>query len=562
MADTPALEIDEDRPADDALSMSHGEPNSSREPPPCSPDGPPLTCYSPMASRKHWKHLSSRCRRAWTDRPEPGSLYADLQRTPRERTLCEPFYWTQRHADMLGYTFHKKRNTDKPSPKPISMEHIQDAHPNTCAPGDAKRLFLNLKAMLRPTRKGPYNRAQSRKAFGMVLADLWPHVFSSPMHDNVDVIMDGMVFPRVVQNQIMFPLTGPGNKQPKKLSSGEKNTDKPSGCTIRRSPWAHVWRPKHAVCATSQDEFRMLRRMVPSRFAKLAWTQTAKAEDAVRDPLIVCVFLGMAQRHFYASPIIQYSNRRSLCPYRPFDHSSINPPFGDVKLRIVSYETAKPGSYETGAAFITVYTATVKRGFLERFHDPFAACLTNEGRQEGLHIEYTHVSVWPVLGLRERMGRALGEDLVGPFDTGSFKDYLSKKGSDKECLESTVESEFARDLRIANMAAPSICRSWSPSAGSSDWRDPQIIGHEHIAVDPQSRKFREEHRKATAEASRATPSDAAKLKEPDQHILESAAKRQTAATLETFRRTQPTEESCRKRTHEDSFNVQMPFHLI
>ena len=554
MVDTFTVENGAARPVVDALPMYHDEPSNRRAPPAYLPEGAPSTSCSPKNYRRHWKHLSSRCRRSWTDRPEPGSLYAELQQTPRERTLCEPFYWTQRHADILGYTFHRRHNTDKPSPKPISMDYIQDIHPNTCAPGDAKRLFLNLKAMLRPTRNGPYNRARSRKAYELVLADLWPHVFSSPVHENVDIIMDGMVFPRVVQNQIMFPLTGPGNKIPR------KNTEKLEGCTM--TPWAHGWRPKHAVCATSQDELRMLRRMVPSRFAKLAWSQVTKAEDAVRDPLIVCIFLGMAQRHFYASPIVQYSNRRSKCSYRPFDRSSINPPLGDVKLRIVSYETAKPGSYETDAAFITVYTATVKRGFLERFHDPFAACLTKDGRQEGLRIEYTHVSVWPVLGLRERLGKALGEDLVGPFDAGAFKDYLSEKGPDKDCLKSTAESEFARDLHIVYMPGPGNSRPWPPSAGSPEWRDAHTMSNEDIAADPQSRKSRKEHRKAITEASGATSSNVTTLNQPSQHLLEPRLKRETAATLETTRRTQPAQESCRKRTHQYSFDIQMPFHLI
>lgn len=78
--------------------------------------------------------------------------------------------------------------------------------------------------------------------------------------------------------------------------------------------------------------------------------------------------------------------------------------FHDVRLGIITLDG------ET-RDFI-VYTTVVTAAFLKRFAEPMKAA-PNSQDQSGMRIEFTRVPVWPVLGLRERLGKALGRELVG-----------------------------------------------------------------------------------------------------------------------------------------------------
>ena len=69
-------------------------------------------------------------------------------------------------------------------------------------------------------------------------------------------------------------------------------------------------------------------------------------------------------------------------------------------------------------AFIA-YTATIPAAFLSMFHEPHK---TPVGDAQ-VHIEYTHVPIWPVLGLKERLGQVLGRDVVGNFDETNLETF-------------------------------------------------------------------------------------------------------------------------------------------
>lgn len=57
--------------------------------------------------------------------------------------------------------------------------------------------------------------------------------------------------------------------------------------------------------------------------------------------------------------------------------------------------------------------------FLTMFHEPHK---TPKGDSE-VKIGYTHVPVWPVLGLKERLGQALGREVVGDFDPHNMETF-------------------------------------------------------------------------------------------------------------------------------------------
>ncbi|KAM6538358.1 hypothetical protein FALCPG4_000232 [Fusarium falciforme] len=97
------------------------------------------------------------------------------------------------------------------------------------------------------------------------------------------------------------------------------------------------------------------------------------------------------------------------------------PNFRDLKLRILTHDTDT-------SEFI-VYTGYVTKDFLEKFHDPFKAPPDDDDAEvTGIKIEYTRVPIWPILGLRERLGKALGQDVVGAFNPDEIETWEKRSG--------------------------------------------------------------------------------------------------------------------------------------
>jgi hypothetical protein len=114
------------------------------------------------------------------------------------------------------------------------------------------------------------------------------------------------------------------------------------------------------------------------------------------------------------------------------------PNFHDLKLKILTHDT------ET-AEFI-VYTGYITKEFLEKFHDPFKAPLNDDDAVvSGIKIEYTRVPIWPILGLRERLGKALGQEIVGAFNPDEIETWEKdpeRPGGEKRKREVFVNSSF------------------------------------------------------------------------------------------------------------------------
>jgi len=153
-----------------------------------------------------------------------------------------------------------------------------------------------------------------------------------------------------------------------------------------------------------------------------------------QDPHLVGIFLAMAQRHFYGLPHPSHRREHAWDPSgtRP------EPTFQDLRLRILTHDNDT-------AEFI-IYTATITAGFLHRFHDPVSAHVDHTGQVPGMDIEYTRVPIWPILGLRERMGKALGQDMVGPFDPNEIVTWEDDDDSDSDMLPSKAAKRKRKAL--------------------------------------------------------------------------------------------------------------------
>ncbi len=84
------------------------------------------------------------------------------------------------------------------------------------------------------------------------------------------------------------------------------------------------------------------------------------------------------------------------------------PSFRDIKVQVITHDEGN----DNNPNFV-VYTATVTAAFLDRFLSPHKAPKLQPGEHSGMDISYTPVSFWPILGLKERLSKALGREIAG-----------------------------------------------------------------------------------------------------------------------------------------------------
>ena len=122
--------------------------------------------------------------------------------------------------------------------------------------------------------------------------------------------------------------------------------------------------------------------------------------DPNHDVYPAIVFLGMAQKHFSATrPLSLFGESPGTTVKDKISRLS----FTDLSLRILTHDSKT-------SQFIA-YTGHITRKFLERFYFPHKAPRNNERKVDGLNIELTRVRIWPILGLRERLGQVLVKKL-------------------------------------------------------------------------------------------------------------------------------------------------------
>lgn len=144
------------------------------------------------------------------------------------------------------------------------------------------------------------------------------------------------------------------------------------------------------------------------RLNKLSYSK-AVLSSTKEDPSLAAVILVLAQRPFYREPMPS-TNGSSVSS--PAFSSLKEPKFHDITVHILTVDDNEPSS-----PCFTVYKGLVTKELLyklpESIKGPQAAGdATQTGtmeRKRGIHIESTRVLVWPILGLKERLGKALGK---------------------------------------------------------------------------------------------------------------------------------------------------------
>lgn len=263
-----------------------------------------------------------------------------------------------------------------------------------------------------------------------VMSTLWPQCFQySFLVPELHMYFGDKVYREIVRAQIMWTYPG-GTYLPSQNSLGSSQstqlTDSQPAAQSQESstPRRHRLTGQPMICYMSKAQLASIRRnmfrIMPGpngqynepvyRLQQLR-SKNYQPNNPDEDSHIAGIMLAMAQKHFYSNPRVLAIFRKGVSP------AVDAKPFVDLKLRLMTHDTER-------AEFI-VYTGHMTTTFLERFRRPHRMPPATDSDEQdlGLKIDYVRVPIWPILGLRERLGKALGEDLVGSFDPDAMETW-------------------------------------------------------------------------------------------------------------------------------------------
>lgn len=399
-----------------------------------SPASTPPTTQQPKfdSSPPPRRTLPSR-RAARRRRPQKGSLRYVLRQNSGTSLFVRPIGWTDLHASLLGVRFCELPACDTPRPcnlpgSPPTQGHMRPS-PTITKLSDALTEILVLSSGLPKS---------TSTAVRTVLTTLWPTVFAKwQLFPDLNIYFGDKVYHDVVRVQALWNFPS----HPSALSSQSSVATIPARpVSSSSSPPVHCTANLPMLCYIGRNQLASIRRCIfrvatgpdnnpniPVQRLQQLRAKLLIPADADKDAHFVGIFLAMAQRHFYTPPIRTLARESSLGLQRA---SSRRPDFQDVKMRILTHDN------ETSD--FLVYTGHVTARFLDRFFDPSGAFYDEDGTIAGMKIEFTRVPIWPILGLRERLGQALGEDIVGSFDSNqmeTWEDDSSASGSESRFSE-------------------------------------------------------------------------------------------------------------------------------
>ncbi|KAI0113696.1 hypothetical protein GGR51DRAFT_20869 [Nemania sp. FL0031] len=325
--------------------------------------------------------------------PAPGSLYSVLDSHAGLKLYTRPLQWTDMHTHLLGCRF-VRLSPEEPITPPSSGTASPSSPPPSSPPQTLKapNTLAEIRGQLCVLLSMEKSNASKNKAIINILGRLFPDTLSNPKENlHLDLDVGPLRYPATVNCQIAWGhniLNTPSFQSGTTRDASRESSPLPSMAvdpTTNTSPMLAYY---------SQSQLNYIRRSMhqnygsPNSVFNLAGhrlgvlcAKKLMAKNPNEDAYFLAMILAMAQESV-----------RSTLFYREF------------KARVLSVSQEEK-------AFL-VYTATVPAGFLAKFRDPLAAPTS----YSGIKVEYTKVPFYPSLGLRERLGEALGSDVVGDLD--------------------------------------------------------------------------------------------------------------------------------------------------
>ncbi|KAK3312789.1 hypothetical protein B0H66DRAFT_380727 [Apodospora peruviana] len=381
-----------------------------------------------QTQNSHWSQMMKR-QKPRPAQPEPGSLYGIMRENAGISLYVLPICWTDVHTQLIGAQFQERPTIFKPVPEYVPGRWLEPSR-------IAKNLTTELHTLVRDQPAAARAFCKNR-AIKHVMATLFPGTLSRP---KTGVELDMYFGTRIYRKAVRIPCLW---KSPP--SSLDITSSFDSVSTIPVTSFSRItptppespststeYAPNKPVLAyISRSQLSMIRqnlfRVVPgpnnSHNKPVAELQRLRSKmlmpkDISHDSYLVAIIIAMAQAHFYNDASYKSSSQESTSTpggssrRRKEKMFRMPPPvFDDVKVQIITHDEGN----DSTPNFI-VYTATVTAAFLERWMYPHKAPLSKEEMDKGaagLKIDYTPVSFWPILGLRERLAKALRREVAG-----------------------------------------------------------------------------------------------------------------------------------------------------
>ncbi|WYZ36535.1 hypothetical protein EsH8_II_000041 [Colletotrichum jinshuiense] len=457
IVDLPTSKMDFPSSAPTASSMSSPEPIHAT--PPTS--SPLLAMASPEKRRR---------RRVY--RPDEGSLYHMMWEHAGASLFVRPICWTDLHARLLDAKFIELPPCDTPVPPPSPRG--APVSPSRChmkPSAAATTLSRELTAMLAPGS----TRTFYTNSIRTIMSTLYPGKLSRARTQlDLHLYFGGLVYRDTCRVQVAWDAM---SSRSGSIASFESASTRPAesfgvpsgtNCTANGSAsngssqqpgytqpvLAYVG--KLQIAATRRNMYRVIQGPNRSYNGPVERLQQLRSKMFVppnpnHDPLFVGIILALAQRRFYGEPL---PSANKWVPSRPMPVGFGEPEFYDVTVHLLTNDN------ET-SEFI-VYKAVVTADLLRKFHEPtknpraradktLAEQLGEVADEGGMRIEYTRVPVWPILGLKERLGKAIGKDVVGQFDEDNIETWEEaaernpdklKRRRDREALAEVFNASF------------------------------------------------------------------------------------------------------------------------
>ncbi|KAI1373848.1 hypothetical protein F4677DRAFT_190599 [Hypoxylon crocopeplum] len=338
--------------------------------------------------------------------PEVGSLYDLLHDYASISLYLPPVAWTDFHKQVLGCRFVQLPPQNIPTPSSSS--------PRIAPPIRTPQTVISIGRDVSYLMEGlnAYTRLQAMKS---VIDTLYPSsLWSTPARLTMRCGKDQLS--GAVRCQAMWKKRKEG-LETASISSFSSSEDSTVEAPYDTPVLAYLdlgnlddargkcYRIPH--CPNGSPNFPIYR---------LHMTRSRKLipKNPDEDQYILATMLAMAQQHVYGSMF----SGRGFAPK-------------DVQVRVMT-TSSKDESF-------IVYSSVVPAAFLSMFHEPHKAP-RGDAR---VIIEYQHVPVWPVLGFKERLGRALGKDIVGEeFDETHMESFESQTPSNAEGGSYSLKEEM------------------------------------------------------------------------------------------------------------------------
>lgn len=364
-----------------------------------------------------------------------------------------PICWTDKHAQLLDAHFVESNTIRKPVPDFNCMSYKYPPKPTKLATQISKELTTilspkvipfcseSIKSVMRTFFPGTLSKAKSEQELSLRCGNrivkravrvgvLWKHVDGTSSS-----------FDSAATKLASFPGRMPSSSfRPSESQTGDRTN---IGSQPVSSLPVLAFVNRNYLDAIRQNLYRvwpgpMNGDRLNTPVSNLQKLRSKRLMPATRghDAYLVAVMVAIAQSQCYPhhsskSPSKTSSQRSSQQSMN--EAFEPQPKFADVAVRILSQDTI--------TAEFVVYSATVTADLLGRFDDLSWASPRIEDIQDGeLKIQVTRVPIWPLLGLKERLAQALGEEISGEA-------CLHLTDADME----TWESDEERELRLGSV---------------------------------------------------------------------------------------------------------------